>query len=214
VWWDWPQTLVPFDDDTREWVLGLDVEEDLSILRRFSMRPGCLRIYRCMVMLLKKGVAAGLNLRDLASVVVRARDIDEPSAMEKTLTRATELACLMGTNARSKASESGQLHRASSFDGNLSLAASAEKQMSDDVFFSYVDRLLEDVVAEIIQRKHGSRDIIEFGGHWFSASSRSSPSELTKIASPRLMPIGKLSPNGVGGNGTLPPGFPTLNLHQ
>jgi len=214
VWWDWPQTLLPFDEETREWVLGLDIEEDVSVLRQFSIRPACIQMYRCMLMLLKKGVAAGLNLRDLASVVVRSRDIDEPSAMEKTITRATELAYLMESNSRFKFSnQKAQLYHSSSFDGNLSMMDLVEKEVSDDLFFAYVDRLLEDIVAEVKQRKNGFTGPVEYNGHWFSASTRSSPSELTKIASPRLLPRGKLSPTDVvqGGNVYA---FPSLNLLQ
>jgi len=217
VWWDWPQTLQPFEADTRDWVMSLDIEEDLSVLRRcFQLRPACLRIYRCMVTLLKKGVAAGLNLRDIASVVVRARDIDEPSAMEKTIFRATELAHLMSANARSRDKTNGGMFKSSSFDGNLSVVASppgTDKRVSDELFFSYVDRLLDDVVAEVLDRK-GSLTGEDLDGSWFSASSRSSPAELTKIASPRLIPVGKLSPqlsdNSIGGLG----GLPALTLHQ
>jgi hypothetical protein len=216
VWYDWPQTLMPFDAETKAWVLGLDVEEDISLLRRcFSFRPECIRLYRCMVMLLKKCVAANLNLRDIASVVVRAKNIDEPSAMEKTITRATELARLMESNARVKASGGSTLHRSSSFDGNLASLATTERSVSDELFFAYVDRLLEDVVAEILDRKAVLGDLTDRhsgAGGWFSASARSSPCELTKIASPRLLP-GKWSPSNSRGS-DLSSSFPFLNLQQ
>jgi hypothetical protein len=237
VWWDWPQTLVPFDQETREWVMSLDVMEDLQVLERcFALRPECIRIYRCMTMLLQKGVAAGLNLRDIASVVVRSHDIDEPSAMEKTIQRASELALLMETNSRIRAGselETGggsgrRLHRSSSFDGNISCLFTNSSnsslngvgsKVSDELFFSYVDRLLEDVVAEILQKKSDSfGDRSNFDGSWFSASTRSSPSELTKIASPRLFSNGL---NGSSRNRTFQegvrqrvPSIPALSLQQ
>jgi hypothetical protein len=232
VWWDWPQTLVPFDQETREWVMSLDVEEDLRILQQcFGIRQECLRVYRCMMTLLKKGVLAGLTLRDIASIVVRARDIDEPSAMEKTISRATELTALMESNARNKTVSSGnsngRIHRSSSFDGSFlpTLAGNSYRNVnlvdngkvsSDELFFSYVNRLLEDIVAETIQRKvepMDEQDLSDSG--WFSASTRSSPSELTKIASPRLYSNGtKLSLfSAVGVNESIP-SIPVLNLHQ
>lgn len=217
VWWDWPQTLLPFDDETKEWVLGLDIDEDIGVLKRcFRIRPACLRVYRCMVMLLKKGVAAGLNLHEIASVVVRSKDIDEPSAMEKTVARAMELSCLMETNARRPRSTHGStLHKSSSFDGTLPPVLNLERQVSDDMFFSYVERLLEDVVAEILERKSqfSIGDSGVSAGSWFSASTRSSPSELTKIASPRLMPMSRLSPSS-GDTNLGFGGLPILNLQQ
>jgi hypothetical protein len=228
VWWDWPQTLVPFDQETKEWIMSLDVMEDLQVLERcFALRPECLRIYRCMTMLLQKGVGAGLNLRDIASVVVRTRDIDEPSAIEKTIARATELTALMESNSRSRApSEANgsgrRLHRSSSFDGNLNgvVTSTCAKGLCDDLFFSYVDRLLEDVVAEILQMKmsssSGNKSLDSYDGSWFSASTRSSPSELTKIASPRLYPNGsgsRISPFGNDARDRVA-SIPILSLHQ
>jgi hypothetical protein len=214
VWWDWPQTLMPFDQETREWVLSLDVNEDLRILEQcFGFRPDCLRVYRCMTSLLQKGVAAGFTLRDIASVVVRSQDIDEPSAMEKTVIRATELASLMVSNSRSKPHCNGMI-RSASFDGNLSTATA--NSVPDSLFFPYFDRLLDDIIAEVMQKKVFSLNLPDFDGGWFSASSRSSPSELTKIASPRMPAHGRgksafsmdMTNNEAFRN------FPMLNLHQ
>ena len=189
VWWDWPQTLVPFDEQTKEWILSIDVNEDARILEQcFNIRPECIRLYRCMMLLLKKGVSAGLTLREIASVVVRTLDLQEPSALEKTIERATELATMMDSNSRNKTKTQGQrLHRSSSFDGNLSPKIG---DVPESLFLSYVDRLLEDVVAEINLKKQFSfsRSSSSESG-WFSVSQRSSPTELTKIASPRLLPL-------------------------
>ena len=226
VWWDWPQILLPFDQETCEWVMALDPMEDAKILRIcFSIRPECIRLFICMTKLLKKCVAAGLTLHDIAGVVIRSRDIDEPSAMEKTVARAEELAALMEANAKVRTSprkEKTTLNRSSSFDGNLSSASSlnggGKSFPNEDVFFSYVDRLLEDVVAEIIQKKidatNGSSSELDFDGSWFSLSTRSSPCELTKIASPRLMPGGTKGSSPYDHIRARLPSVPALNLQQ
>lgn len=195
VWFDWPQTLAPFDEATKEWVAALDVEEDIRILKQFfGIRAECLRIYRCMNMLLKKGVAAGLNLREIASVVVRSTDLEEPSSLEKTIARASELTMIMDSNSRNR-SDSERLHRSSSFDGPASADSFGRKQVPESLFYSYVNRLLEDIVAEIVEMKESSslNDDDVCGGA-FSLSTRSSATELTKLASPRLVPANKKKP--------------------
>jgi len=204
VWFDYPQTILPFDEECKQWVMNLNISQDLWILKHtFGMDQQALRIFYCMSTLLQKAVSRGLNLRDIASVIVRTKDLNEPSSMEKTISRANELAGLMTMNTRRKSQSFHEdpdllLHRSSSFDGTIPRKLTS----SDDIFFSFIDRLLDDVCEEILFKKSLSTPLTcSLENQWFDPSKRMSPSELTKMASPRLGPKQMASSAKVVGSG-------------
>eukprot|EP01006_Ploeotia_vitrea_P037286 TRINITY_DN66112_c9_g4_i2.p1 TRINITY_DN66112_c9_g4~~TRINITY_DN66112_c9_g4_i2.p1 ORF type:complete len:710 (+),score=349.58 TRINITY_DN66112_c9_g4_i2:249-2378(+) len=91
VWLGWPQAKVPFDEETKRWVDNLDVARDMHELRtKFNVREECLTLMRICNTLLKKGVKAGLNLYEIASILCRS-DLDEPSQLEIICAQATAL---------------------------------------------------------------------------------------------------------------------------
>ena len=74
-WLDWPQTKVPLGKKAREYVLNLDIEEDVRLLKeRLGMSDDVLDFYRVSCMILKNGVKAGLTLYDIASGILCRTD--------------------------------------------------------------------------------------------------------------------------------------------
>lgn len=212
VWWDWPQTLEPFDLETKQWVKSLNVRQDMGVLEHtFGMSKQTLRVFYCMTTLLQVAIGKyDLNLRDIASVVVRSQDLDLPSAMEKTVERANELAELMAGNARKHQLEEDddRLIRSSSFDGLSAAAvvplpaanahaATANRRTSkqpppsaalaDKLFFSYVDKLVDDICQEVLVKKQPR--VVNVENTWFDVSQRIPSADLTKMPSPRLLPM-------------------------
>ncbi|KAH9251853.1 hypothetical protein BASA81_010296 [Batrachochytrium salamandrivorans] len=214
VWWDWPQTLEPFDLETKQWVKMLNVRQDMGVLENtFAMGKQTLRVFYCMTTLLQVAIGKyDLNLRDIASVVVRSQDLDLPSAMEKTVERANELAELMAGNARKHQLEEDddRLIRSSSFDGLSAAAvvplpiatvtanATANRRnskqplsaaLADKLFFSYVDKLVDDICQEVLVKKQQQEPRVNLENTWFDVSQRIPSAELTKMPSPRLLPM-------------------------
>ncbi|GAB5362878.1 hypothetical protein AAMO2058_000836200 [Amorphochlora amoebiformis] len=92
VWLEWPQAKVPFDEKTRRFVKNLDIEADIKLLRTtLGIREACLRTMRITGMVLKKGVASGLTLRQIAGIICR-NDLDIPSELEVICTQAYKMA--------------------------------------------------------------------------------------------------------------------------
>lgn len=85
VWYDWPQVKSPLLPEFIELISKLDPLEDVQNLsRRLKMRDSCLTNFRAAEILLKKGVAAGLNLYEIASILYR-EDPDEKSKFEEIM---------------------------------------------------------------------------------------------------------------------------------
>mmetsp|Transcript_16768 Transcript_16768/g.30085 ORF Transcript_16768/g.30085 Transcript_16768/m.30085 type:complete len:913 (+) Transcript_16768:142-2880(+) len=92
VWLEWPQAKVPFDEKTREFVRNLDIDRDIELLRsNLGIREACLRTMKITCTVLKKGVAAGLTLRQIAGIICR-NDLDVPSELEAMCTQAYKMA--------------------------------------------------------------------------------------------------------------------------
>mmetsp|Transcript_4300 Transcript_4300/g.13434 ORF Transcript_4300/g.13434 Transcript_4300/m.13434 type:complete len:885 (+) Transcript_4300:163-2817(+) len=81
-WIDWPQVAKPVSPRLRDALLESDPFADAKALRdALGLGPDALRLVTASGLLLKKGVAAGLTLRDVASlVVVPASAVDVDSA--------------------------------------------------------------------------------------------------------------------------------------
>lgn len=101
-WIDWPQIAAPVCESVKAAVARLDPEADAAMLRdTLGLRPKSLRLARAAAELLKRGVAAGLTLRDVASlVVVPQHDLavtassTPKSRLAAAVARADELASL------------------------------------------------------------------------------------------------------------------------
>jgi len=82
-WMHWPQTRVPFDDETKLYISRIDVDKDIKMLQReLGIRPECLKTMKISTTLLKKCALHNLTLHDVAHFICR-RNLDQPSALEK-----------------------------------------------------------------------------------------------------------------------------------
>jgi len=98
-WIDWPQLAAPVCDEVKKALAASDPAADAAALRdALGLRPKCLRLARAAAELLKRGVAAGLTLRDVASLVVAPqRDPGthfHKSRLAAAIDRAADLAAL------------------------------------------------------------------------------------------------------------------------
>jgi|SwirhisoilCB2_FD_contig_101_1913661_length_1466_multi_2_in_0_out_0_1 hypothetical protein len=84
-WCYWPQAKMPFDPATLQYIESLDPEADAILLRsKFpAMREESIDTMRICTMLLKKGARAGLTLYNIACLVGRMANLDEPSQLEQ-----------------------------------------------------------------------------------------------------------------------------------
>eukprot|EP00892_Ulva_mutabilis_P009299 jgi/Ulvmu1/6741/UM030_0076.1 len=82
-WQYWPQASVPFSEEVRAYVADLDGAADAAMLaaRMPELRQESLRCLRVTTMLLKRGVAAGLTLFEMAAMMTRPVE-DAPSDFE------------------------------------------------------------------------------------------------------------------------------------
>jgi hypothetical protein len=102
-WLDWPQTKQPLSKASKEYVLGLDIEADVRLLReRLNMQNDVLDLFRTSCQILKAGVSAGLTLHDIASEILCRNDPsgELPSKLEKLTSMASELATSAVDNGR------------------------------------------------------------------------------------------------------------------
>ena len=92
-WLEWPQVKEPLTKKLRNYVLGLDVEKDVTILKdRLNIGDAECDVFRASCNLLIKGVAKGLTLYEIATMCCRMDDLGEvPSVLEKILINAAEL---------------------------------------------------------------------------------------------------------------------------
>ncbi|KAJ8602360.1 hypothetical protein CTAYLR_004250 [Chrysophaeum taylorii] len=99
-WIDWPQMAAPVCDDLKRAISLIDPAADAAVLRdTLGLRPKALRLSRASSELLKRGVAAGLVLRDIASLVVVPQDASNALGTNKSrlaaaIDRAADLAAL------------------------------------------------------------------------------------------------------------------------
>jgi hypothetical protein len=93
-WLDWPQLKEPLDEETERYILEVvDPERDAELLReRFSLPEQSMCLLKLSGMLLQKAVRAGLNLFEIASLIVR-QDVEnhEHSELERVHYHASKL---------------------------------------------------------------------------------------------------------------------------
>lgn len=81
-WLDWPACKMSFSQTTKDYVLGLDIDADVMKLRKeLGINELALANIRIAGKFLQKGVAQGLNLHQIATIISRA-DLDSPSQLE------------------------------------------------------------------------------------------------------------------------------------
>lgn len=92
VWYDWPQTEIPFGKNELDLIFAFDPDKDAERLRkRLLIRPECLRTMRVTVRLLQIGASMHLNLKQIARIACR-NDMDTPSDLENMIKKAIEQA--------------------------------------------------------------------------------------------------------------------------
>jgi len=101
-WLDWPQLKKPLSKKSRDYVLGLDIEADVRMLReRLHLKGEAIDYFRASSRLLQAGVKAGLTLYDIAVMCCRNDDGGEAcSKMEELTSMAAELAASAIANGR------------------------------------------------------------------------------------------------------------------
>ncbi|KAF8817960.1 phosphatidylinositol 3- and 4-kinase [Cardiosporidium cionae] len=88
VWFNWPQSKIPFDRIELYTIFSLDPDKDAERLKRkLFIRDECLRTMRVSTRLLQCGAEMHLNLCQLAEISCR-ENIDEPSPLEKLVKEA------------------------------------------------------------------------------------------------------------------------------
>lgn len=101
-WLDWPQLKKPLSRKSRDYILGLDIEADVRMLReRLHLKGEAIDYFRASSRLLQAGVKAGLSLYDIAVLCCRNDDAGEvPSKLEGLTAMASELATSAIANGR------------------------------------------------------------------------------------------------------------------
>jgi len=87
-WLMWPQAKQPFDNETKEYISSLDVEEDARLLQQLGVGPECIRTMWITTSFLKKAAAAGLTLYDIGTMASRTLP-EEPSELEQMVEQAS-----------------------------------------------------------------------------------------------------------------------------
>ena len=86
-WMGWPQVRAPLSPAFVAYVAALDAERDIALLKAAlgpAIRPACYTTLRVTTLVLQRGVAAGMNLADIASCLARVGDdLSESSLLER-----------------------------------------------------------------------------------------------------------------------------------
>ena len=101
-WLDWPQLKQPLSEESKRYILNLDIEADSRILlEQLNISPDAVDIFRASTTILKAGVKAGLTLYDIAVMCCRNDDLGEvPSSLESLLSMAEDLSMSALENGR------------------------------------------------------------------------------------------------------------------
>jgi len=71
-WLTWPQSRVPFDDETKRYIDSIDPDEDAKMLKTFLPIPNeSILIMKISTLLLKKGVHNNLTLSQIGTIASR-----------------------------------------------------------------------------------------------------------------------------------------------
>ena len=118
-WEFWPQAKIPYDDETKAYIAGLDVERDVALLRSESMElsPASERVLRVCTVLLQKAAQRGCCPADIAGMMSRQMP-NRPSDLEKLASRAAAAALGSGGPRASAAVPSPIVDAWRALDGN------------------------------------------------------------------------------------------------
>ncbi|CAI5947325.1 unnamed protein product [Closterium sp. NIES-64] len=96
-WLYWPQSKVPFAEETLEYISKLNANKDIQILKEsgWSLNPACIKVLQAATMLLKKGASVGKTPFEIGSMMVRD-DLDVPSLIESLVEEAESQAQRVG----------------------------------------------------------------------------------------------------------------------
>jgi len=82
IWQQWPQSKIPFDEETKAHISRIDVDNNESLLRELGLQDEYLKTMRISTTLLKKGAANDLTLYQISKMVCRP-SISQPSMLEE-----------------------------------------------------------------------------------------------------------------------------------
>lgn len=101
-WLDWAQLKQPLSEESKRYILNLDIEADSRILlEQLNIASEAVDIFRASTMILKAGVRAGLTLYDIAVMCCRNDDMGEvPSRLEMLFSVAEDLSLSALENGR------------------------------------------------------------------------------------------------------------------
>jgi len=101
-WLDWPQLKEPLSEKSRDYILKLDIDADVDILReKLNICQEAIDYFRASSKLLQEGVKGGLSLYDIATMCCRNDNLGEiPSKLEILSNMAIELATTAVENGR------------------------------------------------------------------------------------------------------------------
>lgn len=93
-WLDWPQLKQPISKKTKDYILSLDIEADVRMLKEQVQIPqAALDYFKASSKLLQEGVRAGMTLYDIAILCCRNDDAGElPSKLETIVSMAANIA--------------------------------------------------------------------------------------------------------------------------
>lgn len=118
-WLDWPQLKEPVSQKTKEYILNLNVEEEVSMLKeRLNIPERALDYFRASSKLLQAGIRNGMTLYDVAILCCRNDDAGElPSKLETLMSMADDIS--------KSAIDNGRWH-------HIAASKALEQQLSPD----------------------------------------------------------------------------------
>ena len=144
-WEFWPQAKIPYDDETKAYIAGLDVERDAALLRAegIELSPASERVLRVCTVLLQKAAQRGCCPADIAGMMSRPMP-NRASDLEKLASRAAAAALGGGGPGASAAAPSPVVDAWRALDGN----ADAESRFLSE-YAHLLDSYLEGFEPEL-----------------------------------------------------------------
>jgi len=82
-WMSWPQSKIPFDDETKSYIMRINIEKDAELLAKLGIRSQCIKTMMITTTLLKKAVLHNMTLFQIGSMLCRDNNNpDQPSELE------------------------------------------------------------------------------------------------------------------------------------
>ena len=144
-WEFWPQAKIPYDEETKAYIAGLDVERDAALLRSegIELSPASERVLRVCTVLLQKAAQRGCCPADIAGMMSRPMP-NRASDLEKLASRAAAAALAGGEPIAAAAMPSPIVDAWRALDGN----AEAESRFLSE-YADLLDSYLEGFEPEL-----------------------------------------------------------------